>query len=194
LLWIDLGFSLILEATLEPPQNPAGAFVPEERLDPGRRSELIAEVEAVPATLGALVAGLGNEHLEQKYRNWTVRQIVHHLADSHINAYARFKWALTEDHPTIKPYDESRWADLEDARTGDIRASLLVLEGVHARWGTLLRSMTEGQFARTFFHPEAGKDVSLDLALAEYAWHGGHHAAQVAWVREHRIGVTGDRG
>ena len=179
---------------MEPPQNPAGVFVPEDHPDSRRRSELIALIEAAPVALSDAVAGLRDDQLGQKYRNWTIRQIVHHLADSHINAYARFRWALTEDGSTIKPYNESRWAELEDARVGEIRASLAILEGLHARWGGLLRSMTEEQFARSFFHPEMGQSVALDHALNLYAWHGKHHTAQIVWVREHRIDATDDRG
>ncbi len=172
---------------MQAPQNPAGVFVPEDQLDSGRREELIAAIEAAPSALSDAVAGLRDDQLDTKYRNWTIRQIVHHLADSHINASARFRWALTEDRPTIKPYDESRWAELEDARIGEIRPSLAILEGLHARWGRLLRSMTEEQFTRSFYHPEMGQSVALDHALNLYAWHGRHHTAQVVWVREHRL-------
>jgi len=172
---------------VQAPQNPAGVFVPEDQLDSGRREELIAAIEAAPSALSDAVAGLRDDQLDTKYRNWTIRQIVHHLADSHINASARFRWALTEDRPTIKPYDESRWAELEDARIGEIRPSLAILEGLHARWGRLLRSMTEEQFTRSFYHPEMGQSVALDHALNLYAWHGRHHTAQVVWVREHRL-------
>jgi len=171
---------------VEAPQDPAGVFVPEDRIDSGRRAELIAEVEAAPSALSDAVAGLRDDQLDTKYRNWTIRQIVHHLADSHLNASARFRWALTEDRPTIKPYEESRWAELEDARSGDIRASLAILDGLHARWARLLRSMTEEQFARSFFHPEMDQTVDLGQALSQYAWHGRHHTAQILWVREHR--------
>ena len=171
---------------MEPPQNPAGAFVPEEGYGPQRRDEFIALIEAAPAALRAAVAGLSEEQLDTKYRNWTVRQIVHHIADSHVNSYVRFKWALTEEVPTIKAYDEGRWAALEDSRTGDVKAPLTLLEGLHAQWVQLLRSMTEAQFGRSFLHPETGKTVSLSAALASYAWHGRHHTAQINWLREQR--------
>jgi hypothetical protein len=111
---------------------------------------------------------------------------VHHLADSHVNSYVRFKWALTEEQPTIKAYDEGRWAALEDSRTGDVRAPLALLDGLHARWVQLLRSMADDQFARSFLHPETGKSVSLSAALCYYAWHCRHHTAQITWVRERR--------
>ena len=169
---------------MDAPQNPAGAFVPEENYGPERRAELIAVIEAAPAALRAAVAGLSEDQLDTRYRNWTIRQIVHHIADSHVNSYIRFKWALTEDTPTIKPYDEGRWAALTDARGGDVQASLALLEGLHRRWVHLLRSMTEEQFARAFFHPETGKTVSLNTAVCSYAWHCRHHTAQITWLRE----------
>ena len=175
---------------MEAPQNPAGVFEPGKVLDPRRIAELIGVIEAAPTALSDLVAGLSDDQLERKYRNWTIRQIVHHLADSHIQSYTRFKWALTEDRPTIKPYDESRWAELEEARTGDIGASLAILQGIHARWGRLLRSMTEEQFARSFFHPETNQTVALSEALSLYAWHGQHHTAQIAWIRDHEPEVA----
>ena len=102
-----------------------------------------------------------------------------------MNCYIRFKWTLTEKNPTIKPYDEGRWAALEDARTGAVQTSLALLEGLHSRWVPLLRSMTDVQFARSFFHPETGQTVSLSAALCYYAWHCRHHTAQVTWLREH---------
>jgi uncharacterized damage-inducible protein DinB len=171
---------------MEAPQNPAGAFAPETDYGPLRRAELITAVEQAPAALRRAVAGLSLDQLDVRYRNWTLRQIVHHLADSHVNSYIRFKWALTEEHPTIKAYDESRWAALEDSRAGDIQAPLALLEALHARWVQLLRTMTEQQIARSFFHPETNESVSLDAALCYYAWHGKHHTAQVTWVREQR--------
>jgi uncharacterized damage-inducible protein DinB len=136
--------------------------------------------------LATAVAGLSDGQLDTLYRNWTVRQIVHHLADSHVNSYVRFKWALTEDLPTIKAYDEGRWAGLDDSRSGDVRAPLALLHGLHARWVQLLRSMSDGQFARCFVHPETGRTVSLGEALCYYAWHGEHHTAQVLWLRRQR--------
>jgi hypothetical protein len=171
---------------MEAPQNPAGPFAPEDGYGPSRRAELIAVIENAPAALRRAVAGLSEEQLDERYRNWTLRQIVHHLADSHVNSYIRFKLALTEERPTIKPYDEGRWAALEDSRHGDVKAPLALLEGLHARWAQLMRSMTEEQFARSFFHPETGQDVTLSAALCQYAWHCRHHTAQISWVREQR--------
>src|SRR5262249_59903673 len=117
---------------MEAPQNPAGAFAPEGDYGPQRRDELIAVIEAAPTALRRAVAGLSDGQLDTRYRNWTVRQIVHHLADSHVHSYVRFRWALTEERPTIKPYNEGHWVALEDARAGDIRAPLDLFEGLHA--------------------------------------------------------------
>ena len=171
---------------MEAPQNPAGPFVPETDYGPRRRAELIAVVEQAPAALRRAVAGLSADQLDVRYRNWTLRQIVHHLADSHVNSYIRFKWALTEERPTIKAYDEGRWAALEDSRMGDVRAPLALLEGLHACWVQLLRCMTEEQFGRSFLHPETGQTVSLHAALCQYAWHCRHHTGQIRWLREQR--------
>ena len=171
---------------MEAPQNPAGVYAPEENASTQRRNEYIEIIEAAPTALHSAVADLSESQIETRYRNWTIRQIVHHLADSHVNCYTRFRLALTEDQPTIKPYDESLWAALPDARTADIRPSLTLLEGLHARWVLLLRSMTNEQFARTFFHPESQQVVRLSSALGYYAWHSQHHTAQIRWLREQR--------
>jgi uncharacterized damage-inducible protein DinB len=169
---------------MEAPQNPAGAFVAEANYSPQRREEFIAILSAAPAAMRKAVAGLTDEQLDARYRNWTIRQIVHHMTDSHVNSYVRFKWTLTEERPTIKPYDDGRWAALEDSRTGDVRAPLALLEGLHVRWVQLLRSLSEEQFARSFFHPDSGQTVSLSEALCYYAWHCRHHTAQITWLRE----------
>ncbi|MCA9262159.1 MAG: putative metal-dependent hydrolase, partial [Planctomycetales bacterium] len=132
----------------------------------------------------AVVAGLSNERLEARYRKWTLRQIVHHLADSHMHSLIRFKWALTENLPTIKAYDEAAWVQLHDSHRGDVEPALAMLEGLHARWVQLLHALDESDFARQFFHPESARNVSLWEALSYYAWHGAHHTPQIAWVRE----------
>jgi hypothetical protein len=171
---------------MEPPQYPAGPEVPVEQPTPERRAGLIAEIERAPALLRQAVAGLTDAQCDTRYKNWTIRQIVHHVADSHANAYVRFKLALTEDVPTVKPYDEGRWAELDDARRGDIAEPLALLDGLHSCWVRLLRSMTDGQFDRVYFHPEGGRTVALSAALGSYAWHGRHHTAQVLWLRQSR--------
>ena len=126
---------------MSPPDHPAGEHLPELTPSPEQRVERIAEIAGLPTKLRMTVAGLDNSELDTKYKNWTVRQIVHHLADSHMNAFVRFRLALTEDTPTIKPYDENRWAELADTKTADVGLSVKVLEGLHARWAVLLRSL-----------------------------------------------------
>jgi uncharacterized damage-inducible protein DinB len=166
------------------PQFPAGPYVAEPSPSPARRAEWIGEIERLPARLHELTADLSPAQLEVRYRNWTVRQILHHLADSHMNAFVRFRLALTEDRPAIKPYDESRWAELADTKAAEIGPSLRLLEGLHARWTLLLRSLTDADFARTYYHPEHGREFSLTEALALYAHHSRHHAGQIAWLSE----------
>jgi hypothetical protein len=137
----------------------------------------IARIEALPQRLRDLVGAMTEEQLGTHYREggWTVRQVVHHLADSHVNSYVRFKLALTEEHPTIKPYDEAAWAELPDGKELDIRYSLTFLEALHARWVVMLRNMKPEEFRRTFYHSEHKRSIPLDDALASYAWHGDHH-------------------
>jgi hypothetical protein len=164
---------------------PIGPFQLQGEVTESRRQGWIAEIAAAPAGLRAAVAGLDEGQLETPYRpeGWTVRQVVHHLPDSHLNAYTRFKLALTEDHPTIKPYEEARWAELPDARTLAIEASLALLEGLHARWVALLRGLGTADGARQFRHPEYDRLVTVDELLAMYAWHGEHHVAHVTSLR-----------
>ena len=130
------------------------------------------------------MAGLNEQQLDTPYRpdGWTVRQVVHHVADSHMNALTRFKLALTEEHPTIKPYDEAAWAKLEDTRTAPVETSLTLLDALHDRWVRVLRAMKTSDFARTLQHPESG-DQNLDQVLALYDWHGRHHTAHVTNLR-----------
>jgi hypothetical protein len=174
------------KSSMDAPQNPAGEFVAEENYGPQRRAEFIQTIAAAPAALRQATAGLSAEQLDGKYRNWAIRQIAHHLADSHLHSYIRFKWALTEETPTIKAYDEGRWAALADSRAGDIQPALALYESLHGRWVELMRTMTEEQFERSFHHPETNKDVSLNAALCYYAWHSRHHTAQSEWVRKQR--------
>jgi uncharacterized damage-inducible protein DinB len=171
---------------MEVPQNPAGVFVPEEGYGPQRRDEFISIIESAPSVLRKTVSGLVGDQLDALYRNWSIRQIVHHLSDSHVHAYTRFKFALTEDCPTIKPYDESTWAATIDSRTGDIQVPLALIEGLHARWVQVLRSLTPEQFQRSFHHPEYNQTVRLSESLCLYAWHCRHHTAQIQWIRDQR--------
>ncbi len=155
----------------------------EETADERRRA--IDEIEATPVRLRAAVQGLSPQQLDTPYRpgGWTVRQVVHHVPDSHLNAYTRFKLALTEDEPTIKPYDEARWAELADVRTAPLGVSFRLLEALHQRWVLLLRSLRPEDYRRTLRHPERGV-MSLDQTLCYYAWHGRHHVAHITSLRE----------
>lgn len=164
---------------------PIGQFQYEGPLSNDQRRDFIDAIDRTPTLLREAVTGLSDEQLETPYRpeGWTVRQVVHHVPDSHINAYVRFRLALTEDKPSIKPYMEAQWAELPDARTAPIEPSLVLLHTLHERWVLLLRSMTADQFQRAFQHPEWG-EVTLAMNLALYAWHGRHHVAQITALRE----------
>lgn len=165
---------------------PIGPFAVEDPITPARRDGWINEIAEAPAQLRNAVSGLSDAQFDTPYREggWTLRQVVHHLPDSHLNAYTRFKLALTEDNPTIRPYDEALWAELPDTAATQIGVSLVMLEALHRRWVILLRAMQEDQWARTFFHPEQNKSLPLDRVLALYAWHGKHHIAQITSLRD----------
>ena len=166
---------------------PIGEFKFEGPLAEDQRQALIERIAETPARMRAAVAGLNDEQLDTPYRpeGWTVRQVVHHVPESHLNSYIRFKLAITEDEPTIKPYFEDRWAELDDARQAPIALSLDLLEAVHGRWVWFLRSLKEKDWQRTFRHPELGI-VGLDKNVALYAWHGQHHVAQITSLRERK--------
>jgi hypothetical protein len=174
-----------LEAVTEDLRYPIGQFRYEGEPDQHRRERWIEEIAATPANLRAVVAGLSPHQLDIPYRDggWTVRQVVHHLPDSHLNAYTRIKLALTEDVPVIKPYEEARWAELPDGRAAPIELSLNLLESLHHRWVLLLRQLTPADFRRRFVHPEHGRPIELQETLALYAWHGRHHVAHIASLR-----------
>ena len=164
---------------------PIGPFQYDGPLTDEQRQRLIGQIEATPAKLHAAVEGLSPQQLDTPYRpgGWTVRQVVHHLPDSHLNSYIRFRLALTEDEPTIKPYYEDRWAELDDARHAPIGISLALLEALHHRWVLLVHALKAQDCARTFVHPELGV-VSLDKNVGLYAWHGRHHVAHITSLRE----------
>jgi hypothetical protein len=166
---------------------PIGRFAAPSASSPETRAHAIAHIEATPARIRSAVEGLIDAQLREPYREsgWTVAQVVHHLADSHVNSYVRFKLAVTKDNPLIVSYDEARWAELPDASSADLGPSLAMLGGVHARWTALLRSFGPEEFARTFNHPEMGP-VTLDRAVELYAWHGRHHEAHILGLRERK--------
>ena len=149
------------------------------------RPELIKQIADTPRELRAAVAGLDNRQLDTPYRpeGWTVRQVVHHVPDSHMNAYVRFKLAVTEDNPTIKPYDEAAWARLADTARTPVDVSLALLDALHQRWVVLLESLADGDYSRKLVHPERGP-ITLDWLLQMYAWHGRHHTAHVTELRK----------
>lgn len=168
------------------PRFPVGKFALEGQITAERREQWIVEVGETPARMRAAVHGLTEAQFDTPYREggWTVRQLVHHVPDSHLNAYIRFKLALTEDNPTIKPYEEAKWAELADTRNTAVGVSLMMLDALHRRWVMLMRGLAEEDWTRTYFHPERKLKVRLDLALAEYAWHGRHHVAHITSLRD----------
>lgn len=168
------------------PRYPVGPFVRSEKLAPDRRTALIGQIAGAPERMREAVAGLDDAQLDTPYRDggWTVRQVVHHVPDSHLNAYCRLKLALTEDEPTIRPYDEARWAELDDSRSTPIEVSLALLETLHTRFVNLLRSLTPEDFARTLRHPDHPGIQTIDWLVEMYAWHGRHHVAHITSLRE----------
>jgi hypothetical protein len=164
---------------------PIGRFRFEGQATEAQRQTWMAELAEAPATLRAAVHGLLPQQLETPYRpgGWTVRQIVHHVPDSHLNSYVRCRLALTEEAPVIKPYNEGRWAELADARSAPLEPSLALLESLHERWILLLRSLGPADWCRTFQHPERGV-MTIERNLALYAWHGRHHVAHITSLRQ----------
>jgi uncharacterized damage-inducible protein DinB len=166
------------------PRYPIGKFEMPKDITPAMRRQAIDELAATPRKLRAAVAGLGDAQLDTPYREggWTVRQVVHHVPDSHMNAFIRLRLALTEDKPTIRPYDEARWAELADAKA-PIEVSQILLDCLHERWDMNWRSMPEEQFARPLIHPEVG-ERNVDWLLFLYEWHGRHHTAHITHLRK----------
>ncbi len=166
---------------LEQLRFPTGRFTSPSDYSEATRLVLIDEIAALPKQLRDATEDLTDEQLDTRYRpeGWTLRQVVHHLADSHLNAYIRFKLALTEDNPTIRPYFEDRWAELPDGKIDPIDLSLDILEAVHRRWVIVLHNMEPVDFKRTYVHPEYGKTIPMDENLAIYAWHCRHHLAHI---------------
>jgi uncharacterized damage-inducible protein DinB len=167
------------------PRYPIGKFSFDGPLTDDQKHAFLNEIAEAPSNLRAAVKGLSDPQLDTPYRNggWTIRQVVHHVPDSHLNSYVRFKLALTEDEPTIKPYAEDRWAELADTKATPIEVSLTLLDSLHDRWVRLLRSLTPGDWKRTFRHPALGA-MTLEKTLALYAWHGRHHVAHITELRK----------
>jgi len=164
---------------------PIGKFDWPQTVTPEQRSQMIGDIDAAPAKFREAVRGLDDSQLDTPYRpgGWTVRQVIHHMPDSHMTSFIRFRLALTEEQPAVKGYDEAEWAKLHDSHTLPVAPSLQLLEGLHVRWVDLLRSMTDADFARTFSHSELGL-IRLDRNLALYSWHSRHHAAHITSLRE----------
>lgn len=167
------------------PRFPVGKFHYDGPPTEQQQQAFLDEVAKTPANLRTAVKGLSEVQLDTPYRDggWTVRQVVHHLPDSHMNSYVRFKLALTEDEPTIKPYAEDRWAELADTKATPIEVSLTMLDSLHDRWLRLLRALTPEEWKRTFRHPAMGP-MTLEKTLALYAWHGRHHVAHITELRK----------
>ena len=164
---------------------PVGPFKRPQTLSAAERRVAIDDIAAAPANLRAAVRGLSDAQLDTPYRpeGWTVRQVVHHVPESHLNAYTRFKLALTEDTPTIKAYDEDGWSKTRDIVTTPVEPSLVLLEALHDRWVRLLETLSDAEFDRAFHHPENGR-MNLHQLLALYQWHGRHHVAHITGLRE----------
>jgi hypothetical protein len=163
---------------------PIGKYEHKPTLTSSERETAIAQIAAAPKCLRDAVAGLSHQQFDTPYRpgGWTVRQVVHHVPDSHLNSYVRFKLALTENEPTIRPYDEALWAKLQDSRDTPVEVSLSLLESLHHRWEVLLRSLGPEDFSRRLRHPAHGL-MTLDDMLGAYAWHGRHHVAHITSLR-----------
>jgi uncharacterized damage-inducible protein DinB len=170
--------------TLDPAKYPIGKFTVPSSYTEQEMLHWIEEIKSLPAKLRQAVMTLSEPQLDTPYRpgGWTIRQVVHHVADSHANAFIRFKWALTEDNPTIKAYQEGDWALLQDYRL-PVEPALRMLEGLHLRWVAILETMNEEQWNKTFVHPESKETVPLRKLLGLYAWHGNHHLAHITGVK-----------
>ncbi len=167
------------------PRYPIGKFTFDGTLTTDQKKQYLNDIQQTPAQLRAAVAGLSEQQLNTPYREggWTVRQLAHHVPDSHMNAYIRFKLALTENEPTIRPYMEDRWAELPESKQEPIEVSLALLDSLHQRWAMVLRNIADADWKRNFRHPEMGL-LSLEKTLALYSWHGRHHVAHVTSLRE----------
>jgi len=171
---------------LEKLKYPIGKFEMPENVSQQELEQWIIQIKSLPERLRKEVQTLKEEQLNTPYRpeGWTVRQVIHHLADSHMNSFIRIKLALTENNPVIKPYYEKRWAELPDSLNFPIASSLAIVEGVHERWGYLLEQLTEEDLKKTFIHPGINKEFTIKESIGTYAWHGNHHLAHITHLKE----------
>ncbi len=171
---------------IEQLKYPIGKFQIPESVSPQDISNWISIIESAPTQIEAAVEGLTDEQLNTPYRpeGWTIRQVIHHLPDSHMNSYIRFKWTLTEDSPVIKAYDERLWGELEDGKNAPIGMSVQLLKSLHARWGVMLKNLSEADLEKCFTHPESGNLISLKTMVALYAWHSQHHLTHITSLKE----------
>ena len=169
---------------MEDLRYPVGKYI-EQPFSETQLKEWLLDIQSLPQQIEYAITNLDHHQQDTPYRDggWTVKQVVHHVADSHMNAYIRFKLGLTEETPAIKPYDEARWAELQDASGLDIEVSLVLLDALHRRWIVFLKSLNEEQFKRIFHHPETGV-MTMDRTLGLYAWHGRHHIAHIDSLRK----------
>ena len=160
---------------------PIGKYTAPAEYTEQLRNKYILEISVLPDHLKSMAKKFKKKKLQNRYREggWTVEQLIHHLADSHMNAYIRFKLALTENNPTVKPYDENLWAEMADVQSCSIKDSIRILRGLHKRWTAVLENMSADDWKRTYYHPESKRKVSLEEAVSQYAWHGKHHIAQI---------------
>lgn len=175
-------------SNLEQKKFPIGQFQQPEKVCDIKLDEHLKIIKDFPGRLKNLIEDFSDDQLDTPYREggWTVRQLVNHIADSHVNSFIRFKLALTEDNPTIKPYDEAKWAELQDSVNMPIRPAMRMIKGTHQRWTVLLKSLTNKQFERTFHHPEQNKDYDLRNYLAFYGWHCDHHFAHIEKLKKEK--------
>ena len=174
------------ESDLEKLRYPIGKFEFHSSASSSEVKEWIKEIEQLPAVLKKSLKGLNEKQLNTPYREggWTVKQVVHHIADSHINAYIRVRLALTENHPTIKPYKEALWAELDDAKNLPVEISISLLESLHLRWTHLLKKLSASDYEKTVYHPESNRDMSIKFLMHLYSWHGNHHCAHITSLRK----------
>jgi hypothetical protein len=179
---------MVNDIDLEKLKYPIGKFKKPDLITSSHLNAWIHDIELLPDRLNDIVLNLTREELEYHYRpdGWTIKQVVHHCADSHMNSFIRFKLALTEDTPTIKPYFQERWAELQDVTDADISDSMNILKGLHSRWTRLLKSLSENEIKKEFLHPETNKTIALGVTISLYAWHSNHHLAHINQALEFR--------